>query len=102
MAERQHTEVAVGILIRDDGALLLSSRPEGKPYAGYWEFPGGNGEDYKQVPNDAKQYQIEAYPKALAAIRTAIGHDKILSIAVPGKKGRLNCIVHIVQTNKLR
>ena len=41
MAERQHTEVAVGILIRADGALLLSSRPEGKPYAGYWEFPGG-------------------------------------------------------------
>ncbi|HEY2254904.1 MAG TPA: NUDIX domain-containing protein [Variovorax sp.] len=39
---RQHTEVAVGILIRaGDGALLLSTRPEGKPYAGYWEFPGG-------------------------------------------------------------
>ncbi len=41
-AERQHTEVAVGILIRrEDDALLLSTRPEGKPYAGYWEFPGG-------------------------------------------------------------
>ena len=38
---RKHTEVAVGILIRGDGALLLSTRPEGKPYAGYWEFPGG-------------------------------------------------------------
>jgi len=39
---RQHTEVAVGILLREaDGALLLSTRPEGKPYAGYWEFPGG-------------------------------------------------------------
>ena len=38
---RQHTEVAVGILIRADGALLLSTRPEGKAYAGYWEFPGG-------------------------------------------------------------
>ncbi len=39
---RKHTEVAVGILIRDeDDALLLSTRPEGKPYAGYWEFPGG-------------------------------------------------------------
>ncbi|MBU1358288.1 MAG: NUDIX domain-containing protein [Gammaproteobacteria bacterium] len=42
MAEnRRHTEVAVGILVRPDGALLLSTRPEGKPYAGYWEFPGG-------------------------------------------------------------
>ncbi len=38
---RKHTEVAVGILIRADGALLLSTRPEGKAYAGYWEFPGG-------------------------------------------------------------
>ncbi|SCK45057.1 8-oxo-dGTP diphosphatase [Variovorax sp. HW608] len=40
-AQRKHTEVAVGILIRGDDALLLSTRPEGKPYAGYWEFPGG-------------------------------------------------------------
>ena len=34
-------EVVVGVLIREDGKMLLSSRPEGKPYAGYWEFPGG-------------------------------------------------------------
>ena len=34
-------EVAVAVIIRVDGALLLASRPEGKPYAGYWEFPGG-------------------------------------------------------------
>lgn len=34
-------EVAVGVLIRPDGQFLLASRPEGKPYAGYWEFPGG-------------------------------------------------------------
>lgn len=39
---RAITDVAVGILIRPtDGAFLLTSRPEGKPYAGYWEFPGG-------------------------------------------------------------
>ena len=34
-------EVAVCVLIREDGRMLFSSRPEGKPYAGYWEFPGG-------------------------------------------------------------
>jgi len=39
---RKHTEVAVGVLIRlADEALLLTTRPEGKAYAGYWEFPGG-------------------------------------------------------------
>jgi 8-oxo-dGTP diphosphatase len=40
-APRAPVDVAVGILVRPDGRLLLASRPEGKPYAGYWEFPGG-------------------------------------------------------------
>jgi chitinase len=54
-----------------------------------WEYPGGNGGDYKQVPNSQKVYQIASYPKMLAAIRAAIGRKKLLSIAVPGKKGEL-------------
>ena len=40
-ADRQITEVAVGVLIKPDGSFLLTSRPPGKAYAGYWEFPGG-------------------------------------------------------------
>jgi 8-oxo-dGTP diphosphatase len=28
-------------LIDAEGRFLLTSRPEGKVYAGYWEFPGG-------------------------------------------------------------
>lgn len=28
-------------MLRQDGAFLMASRPPGKPYAGYWEFPGG-------------------------------------------------------------
>lgn len=40
--DRKVKDVAVGILIREtDAAFLLTSRPDGKPYAGYWEFPGG-------------------------------------------------------------
>ena len=47
---RKHTEVAVSILIRPgDGALLLSTRPPGKAYAGYWEFPGGKIEQGETV-----------------------------------------------------
>ena len=34
-------EVAVGVLVREDGAVLLARRPPAKVYAGYWEFPGG-------------------------------------------------------------
>ncbi|MGL6070048.1 NUDIX domain-containing protein, partial [Craterilacuibacter sp.] len=36
--------VVAGALMRADGAFMLGSRPEGKPYAGYWEFPGGKVE----------------------------------------------------------
>ena len=39
--ERAVVDVAVGVLIRPDGRFLLTSRPPGKVYAGYWEFPGG-------------------------------------------------------------
>ena len=41
MNQRPLTPVAVGILRRDNGDVLLAQRPPGKPYAGYWEFPGG-------------------------------------------------------------
>lgn len=33
--------VAAAVLIREDGMVLLASRPEGKAWAGWWEFPGG-------------------------------------------------------------
>ena len=47
--ERPMIDVAVGILIRDDGQFLLTSRPAGKAYAGYWEFPGGKVEAGESV-----------------------------------------------------
>ena len=50
--DRQVTDVAVGVLLLPDGSFLLTSRPEGKVYAGYWEFPGGKleaGETVEQA-----------------------------------------------------
>ncbi len=38
---RRPVDVAVGVLIDAEGRFLLTSRPEGKVYAGWWEFPGG-------------------------------------------------------------
>ncbi|KAL5001998.1 glycoside hydrolase superfamily [Aspergillus recurvatus] len=48
-----------------------------------WEYPGGNGEDYKQTPNSEKTWEIAAYPQLLAEIRAAIP-DKLITAAVPG------------------
>jgi 8-oxo-dGTP diphosphatase len=33
--------VAAAALIDVDNRVLIQKRPEGKPYAGFWEFPGG-------------------------------------------------------------
>jgi 8-oxo-dGTP diphosphatase len=42
---RTPIDVAVGVLVErtpaGEGRFLLTSRPQGKVYAGYWEFPGG-------------------------------------------------------------
>jgi 8-oxo-dGTP diphosphatase len=51
-ADRAVVDVAVGVLIRPDGDFLLTSRPAGKVYEGYWEFPGGKlevGETVEQA-----------------------------------------------------
>lgn len=38
-------EVAAAVILRAEGReFLLAQRPEGKVYAGYWEFPGGKVE----------------------------------------------------------
>ena len=57
--QRTHTEVAVGILFREDGAMLLSTRPPGKPYAGYWEFPGGKLEQGETVVQALRRELVE-------------------------------------------
>ena len=36
--------VAAAVIERSDGRVLLAERPAGKPWAGYWEFPGGKFE----------------------------------------------------------
>jgi 8-oxo-dGTP diphosphatase len=60
-ADRAVVEVAVGVLVRTDGAFLLTSRPAGKVYAGYWEFPGGKleaGETVEQALRRELQEEI--------------------------------------------
>jgi 8-oxo-dGTP diphosphatase len=44
--------VAAAVLLRGDGKVLLAQRLAGKPYPGYWEFPGGKLEQ-GESPRDA-------------------------------------------------
>jgi 8-oxo-dGTP diphosphatase len=84
-ADRQEVAVAVGVLIRPDGDFLLTSRPPGKVYAGYWEFPGGKVEPGETVeealrrelseeigvtigPVHAWRTQVVDYPHALVRL----------------------------------
>ncbi len=46
---RPIVEVAVGILLKNSSNVLMGKRPDGKPYAGYWEFPGGKLEPNESV-----------------------------------------------------
>jgi 8-oxo-dGTP diphosphatase len=60
-ADRGLVQVAVGVLMRHDDAFLLTSRPEGKAYASYWEFPGGKlevGETVEQALRRELQEEI--------------------------------------------
>lgn len=65
-ASRTLTEVAVGIVQRSDGQYLLTTRPQGKAYAGYWEFPGG---------------KLEAQESVVAALRRELKEEINITIA---------------------
>jgi 8-oxo-dGTP diphosphatase len=47
------TRVAAAVIVRPDGCVLLAQRPAGKPYEGYWEFPGG-----KLEPGEAPAHAL--------------------------------------------
>ncbi|KAG6178638.1 hypothetical protein E4U36_006261 [Claviceps purpurea] len=49
-----------------------------------WEYPGGNRDDYKLIPNKEREWEIGAFAQLLTDLRKAIGKQKVLSIAVPG------------------
>ena len=59
VADRVPVNVAVGVLIAPDGRFLLTSRPEGKVFAGYWEFPGGKLEAGETVAEALKRELFE-------------------------------------------
>ncbi|MGN0918122.1 MAG: 8-oxo-dGTP diphosphatase MutT [Oxalobacter sp.] len=51
-------DVAVGILTRPDGKVLMAQRPKGKICSGYWEFPGGKIET-GETPQNALVRELQ-------------------------------------------
>ena len=49
MSDASIVSVAVAVLLRRDGRVLLAQRLPGTPYAGYWEFPGGKRETGESI-----------------------------------------------------
>lgn len=70
MPERITVDAAVAVLMRPDGQVLLGQRPEGKPWAGWWEFPGGKIEEgesalhalQRELEEELGTQATEAYP----------------------------------------
>jgi len=54
--------------VAGDGRFLLTSRPQGKVYAGYWEFPGG---------------KLEAGESVEAALRRELHEELGIDIGAP-------------------
>ena len=63
------TQVAVGILINTAGEYLLTTRPPGKAYAGYWEFPGGKLEAGETIEQALRRELQEEIGITIAAAR---------------------------------
>jgi 8-oxo-dGTP diphosphatase len=66
--DRKEVAVAVGVLVRDDGRFLLTSRPPGKVYAGYWEFPGGKVEEGETIEAALRRELIEEIGVVIGAV----------------------------------
>lgn len=56
------------VLIDADGRVLVAKRPEGKPYAGFWEFPGG-----KPAPQESPQKALSRELREELGIETCCG-----------------------------
>ena len=70
-------DVAVGILMRPNGDVLLGQRPSGKPYAGYWEFPGGKVERGESILDALKREFVEELGITIVAAEPWCGVEHV-------------------------
>ncbi|MBN9343709.1 MAG: hypothetical protein BGO76_01370 [Caedibacter sp. 38-128] len=56
-SKNPHLFCAAGVLKRDE-LYLIAKRPEGKPFAGFWEFPGGKIAP-QETPEEALKRELQ-------------------------------------------
>jgi 8-oxo-dGTP diphosphatase len=79
-AARPITDVAVGVLVQRDAdgretRFLLTSRPQGKVYAGYWEYPGGKFEPGETLEQALRRELHEELGITIGAVHP--WHDEV-------------------------
>ena len=80
--------VAAAALIDKDGRILLAQRPQGKPMAGLWEFPGGKIEP-QETPEAAlirelhEELGIDTWASCLAPLSFASHTYKDFHLLMP-------------------
>ncbi len=95
------THAAVGVIQRDNGLVLLAERPVGKPWAGYWEFPGGKIEMDESPEQALKRELFEElgitatilYPWLTRTFDYAAKYDAVGKLETPAKTVKLHFFV---------
>lgn len=91
-------EAAVGIIQRENGLVLLAERPLGKPWAGYWEFPGGKIEADELPEHALKRELLEElgisvkslYPWLTRSFDYMAKYNTLGQLEVPAKTVKLH------------
>ncbi|MDO9204074.1 Nudix family hydrolase [Methylotenera sp.] len=98
MTDAKVIEAAVGIIQRENGLVLLAERPLGKPWAGYWEFPGGKIENDEMPLHALKRELLEElgitvkslYPWLTRSFDYAAKYNAQGQLEVPAKTVKLH------------
>ena len=95
------THAAVGVIQHENGLVLLAQRPIGKPWAGYWEFPGGKIEA-NETPLHALTRELQeelgitvtlAYPWLTRTFDYEANHDSDGVLETPAKTVKLHFFI---------
>ena len=65
-------QVVAAIIEDNKGRILLAQRPEGKPLAGHWEFPGGKIEEGEK-PDEALVRELKEELNIEVSIQAGLG-----------------------------